>query len=210
MSLKLVALYPEHLNLNGDLANLLVLQKRAIWHGVAAEIITVAKGETIPADAAVILLGHGSAAAWQDISDDLDRMFTQIDRAVSSGAQLIAIASGYELAIMRGFFDGDLTTVERISKFEIAELASATGAQKVLGYLNAASKAPVIQENSKGLGTQLHGPVLAKNAELADKIWRLAAKRRNLEESTRNNEALDRAAELVSAAWELEEDLARE
>jgi len=55
----LVALFPNHLNLNGDLANIKVLTERLAWRGVTAVVTLVEKGDPLPTEADFILLGHG-------------------------------------------------------------------------------------------------------------------------------------------------------
>ena len=70
MILKLVSLYADHLNLNGDQANLTVMQKRHEWRGGVVVHHVVEKGQDIPADADFLFLGHGSMAAWNDIDQE--------------------------------------------------------------------------------------------------------------------------------------------
>jgi hypothetical protein len=69
MSIKLVSLFPGHLNLNGDQANLKVIQMRLKWFGYQSSVVAVNVGDQIPADAHLIFLGHGSMAAWNDIDE---------------------------------------------------------------------------------------------------------------------------------------------
>jgi hypothetical protein len=119
----------------------------------------------------------------------------------------MAIASGYEKAIRFGFFGGDLSPKKRVSKFEIATLNNI----EVLGYLNATTKAPVIQKDSLSLGSQLHGPLFAKNPELVDSYLAeiLAAKNYSVAKKQEKNN-LDQVAEIIEAVWSLEKELARE
>ncbi len=207
MSLKLVSLFPNHLDLNGDQSNLLVLAKRLSWAGVAADIVVVDKGQSIPDDAALIFLGHGSMAAWVDIEAELNRLVGQIKQLTADGAAFMAVATGHERAIKLGLLGGSVNAKDRISKFEIAELEG----QEILGYLNSATDAPVIQKHGLLLGTQLHGPVFAKNPVFAD--WYLAeiAKAQGVEFSV---DALSTNASLVAGivdqVWELERELASE
>jgi len=217
MSLRLVSLFPGHLDLNGDQANLKVLQKRLQWLGHQSAIVAVNKGDEIPIDADLIFLGHGSMAAWNDIEQDLRSLVTEINARISSGAAFMAVSTGHERAIQLGVFPGTLSISERISKFEIAEL----GGKEVLGYLNSASNAPVIQKQGLSLGTQLHGPIFAKNPELADAYLAeiLESSKRhagNSEKSlgviaSRGNGSAQRLVDqIVDQVWELERELASE
>jgi CobQ-like glutamine amidotransferase family enzyme len=207
MSFKLVALFPSHLDLNGDQANLLVLAKRLQWRGLPAEIVTVDKGQSIPNDAALIFLGHGSMAAWADVESELNRLLGDIKQLIADGAAFMAVATGHERAIRMGLLGGTANAMKRTSKFEIAELEG----QEILGYLNSATDAPVIQKQGLLVGTQLHGPVFAKNPGFADSYLADIAKARGVDFS---GAELSTNASLVSGivnqVWDLERELASE
>jgi CobQ-like glutamine amidotransferase family enzyme len=207
MSVRLVSLFPEHLNLNGDQANLLVARKRLEWFGYESEIVSVGIGEDIPAGAHLIFLGHGSLAAWNFLSAELERLVPQIKTGISQGVGFMAIASGYEKAIRFGFFAGDLSARKRVSKFEVVNLENL----EVLGYMNATTKAPVIQKEKLLLGSQLHGPLFAKNPELVDSYLAeiLASNNYSVAKKPEKNN-LDQVAEIIEAVWKLEKELARE
>lgn len=207
MTVRLVSLYPEHLNLNGDQANLLVARKRLEWFGYESQVVSVGIGEDIPEEAHLIFLGHGSLAAWNFLSADLDRLVPQIRKSINQGSGFMAIASGYEKAIRFGFFGGDLSAKKRVSKFEVVTLDNL----EILGYLNATTKAPVIQKDELSLGSQLHGPLFAKNPELVDSYLAeiLAAKNYSVAKKQEKNN-LDQVAEIIEAVWSLERELARE
>lgn len=222
MSLKIVSLFPSHLDLNGDQANLKVIQKRLQWIGYQSSIVALNKGDQIPTDADLIFLGHGSMAAWNDIGEELQGLFAEIKIRISSGVAFMAVSSGHERAIQFGVFPGTLSNSERISKFEIAELEG----KEVLGYLNSASNAPVIQKQGLSLGTQLHGPIFAKNPGLVDAYLaeifesrkiELAGVKEKLGEITSQTPgnakglvAQSFVDQIVDQVWELERELASE
>jgi CobQ-like glutamine amidotransferase family enzyme len=209
MILKFVSLFPAHLNLNGDQANLDVLTKRLSWFGHEAQITSVDKVNTPPTKADLIFIGHGSIAAWKDIEPHLGAQLIWIRDQLRNGAMLFAVASGYERAISMGLFQGSLNETQRISKFEIA----ATRFGEVLGYLNAATEAPVFQEQDGNIGTQLHGPVMAKNPIFADLVLSELLKRHGSELAdplAAIKNYVDQVADIVEKVWELERKLASE
>jgi CobQ-like glutamine amidotransferase family enzyme len=210
MSLKLVSLFPDHLDLNGDQANLKIIQKRLQWFGYQSSLVAVNKGNQIPLDADLIFLGHGSMAAWTDINEDLVNMAPEIKIRISSGTAFMAVSTGHERAIQLGLFPGTVSTRERVSKFEIAQLEG----KEILGYLNSASDAPVIQKHGLSIGTQLHGPVFAKNPNLVDTYLAEIMQARNIELPQVSKDATTVGAHLVDAiveqVWELERELASE
>ncbi len=210
--IKLVSLFSRHLDLNGDQANLKVAQIRLGWFGHQVEIVNVDKGEAIPTDAALVFLGHGSIAAWADIEDDLYKLVPQITSLIANGMAFMAVASGHERAIELGLMPGKVDKVERVSKFEIATLDG----QEILGYLNSETTAPIIQKQGLVLGTQLHGPLFAKNPDFVDSYLAEVLQSQlgtlvTLQASgaqAKNN--ADQVAGIVEEVWKLERELASE
>lgn len=211
MTFKIATFFPDHLDLNGDQANLVVARKRLEWLGFQVEIIALDKDSVMPLDADLIFVGHGSLAAWMDIKDSMANAIDWISNSVQSGSGFMAVASGHEWAIKSGLLAGDVSPSERISKFEIVTLEG----REILGYLNSATNAPVIQKNDLLFGTQLHGPLFAKNPEFADSyLLEIAAAHGVQKEQTGNTSPLREDADLVAGivkqVWELERDLASE
>ena len=211
MSIKLVSLFPGHLNLNGDQANLKVIQMRLKWFGYQSSVVAVNVGDQIPADAHLIFLGHGSMAAWNDIDEKLKSLIPEIKKRISLGSAFMAVSTGHERAIDFGLFPGKVSSRERVSKFEIAQLEG----KDVLGYLNSSTDAPVIQKQGLCLGTQLHGPLFAKNPELVDSFLAEIFQSKKMEtprnlEKTGAHAAEDLVNQILAQVWELERELASE
>jgi len=159
-SIRLAALYPNHLNLNGDLANLLVLQKRLEWYGLEADVVYVEK----PTDLTkfdVVLLGHGSRDAWAQLEDIDPELIPSVASLVSAGKKVMAVSSGYELLIEA--IDGLVVKhSERVSEFRSHE--------EIVGYVNSEAELEPIRWINDSLFTLFHGPVFAKNPDLADRF----------------------------------------
>jgi CobQ-like glutamine amidotransferase family enzyme len=159
-SIRLAALYPNHLNLNGDLANLLVLQRRLEWYGLEADVVYVEK----PTDLTkfdVVLLGHGSRDAWSQLEDIDPELIPSVASLVSAGKKVMAVSSGYELLIEA--IDGLVVKhSERVSEFRSHE--------EIVGYVNSEAELEPIRWINDSLFTLFHGPVFAKNPDLADKF----------------------------------------
>ena len=159
-SIRLAALYPNHLNLNGDLANLLVLQKRLEWYGLEADVVYVEK----PTDLTkfdVVLLGHGSRDAWSQLEDIDPELIPSVALLVSAGKKVMTVSSGYELLIEA--IDGLVVKhSERVSEFRSHE--------EIVGYVNSEAELEPIRWINDSLFTLFHGPVFAKNPDLADKF----------------------------------------
>jgi CobQ-like glutamine amidotransferase family enzyme len=166
--IRLLELYPEHLNLNGDRGNLQVLEKRLGWAAVEVQSFTHKPGQPLPATAPdFVLLGHGSAAAWRQIYSDLRKISPTLQAWLEGGTQVLAVSSGF--AAMHGLLTDlpdSVQRVARISKFEEAESAGFVA----VGYRNSDLDLPALLVRGSFVGTLLHGPLLAKNEALADSI----------------------------------------
>ena len=159
-TLRFAALYPKHLDLNGDHGNLLVLQKRLLWRGVEAVIVPVFKPQVL-ADFDFVLLGHGSKDAWAEVLRLDPDLLLRVGELVRDGKPVMAISSGYEYLIEE--LEGNV--VEHgvhVSEFRNVD--------EIVGYLNTDAVLSEIRTIRQTVLTLFHGPVLAKNPDLADKI----------------------------------------
>lgn len=166
--IRLLELYPEHLNLNGDRGNLQVLEKRLGWASVEVQSFTHRPGQPLPSTAPdFVLLGHGSPAAWRQIYSDLSRIAPIFQEWLDVGTQILAVSSGF--AALHGLMaelPDSVQRVARISKFEEAENSGFVA----VGYKNSDLDLPALLVSGNFVGTLLHGPLLAKNESLADAI----------------------------------------
>ena len=158
--IKLAAISPRHLNLNGDLGNLRVLQKRLQIRGVESEVVFLTGHEKLT-DFDFVLVGHGSKAAWAQLLSSCSELLANIVDYVHSNGALLSVASATDI------LQPLLTGVEIVSGEWSSEFVSD---DSVVGYLNSSSKGPLVQWYENALLTQLHGPILAKNPGLADQI----------------------------------------
>lgn len=171
----ILVMYPEHLNLNGDVANAGILARRMNWYGHSAAIEFHNPGDELPSYVPdFVLIGHGSEAAWAAIESDLAMNWPTLQRWFASGVRGLAVNSGQELLHEERFalFEGKLTQGSRVSKFIAQDTELFGDSNQLLGYQNSVYSAPIVELKNGLIGTQLHGPVLAKNVWLADAIIR--------------------------------------
>lgn len=166
--IRLLELYPDHLNLNGDRGNLLVLQRRLEWAEIEVTVSSYQAGGSLGGQAPdFVLLGHGSPAAWRQIYADLARIAPTLQTWIDGSTQMLAVSSGF--AALHGLLSGlpsEVNKVPRISKFEVAEFAD----EQIVGYKNTDLDLPTIERFGNLIGTVLHGPLLAKNPKLSEEI----------------------------------------
>lgn len=162
--IRIGTLFPEDLNLNGDQANLLVLKKRLANYGKTSQIVEI-DGPADLGQFSFVFLGHGPKAAWSSIKAAYPNLFADLKSAMEHGSFVFAVGSGY------------INLVQELS-LELPQPEEATGEHRsefvdvngIVGYLNSDSNLSPLVFQEDLLLTLLHGPVLAKNPDLADKI----------------------------------------
>lgn len=197
--IRLYSLMPDRLNLNGDQANLIILQKRMAWQGIQAEIVPICSPEDMREALAFashnpqetfVLIGHGSVAAMRTLEPWKAEVRAWIDQLINLGCSGLAVGSGFELLL------DDIKRKERVSEFAVAQLRE--GVQG-LGYVNSDAELPLIEVVGAGfVRTLLHGPVLAKNPHLAD--WFL----KRMGVTVKQNDRTKEIDAIVAKVWELE------
>ncbi len=215
-TLRLLALYPEQMNIYADRGNVIFLERRCRWRGIGFEYAGVGPDESFdPAAHDLIYIGGGQDRDQRAVAADLVvRKRESIAAAVGDGAALLAVCGGYQLLghsyelgeeTIAGLGLADLRTVRGVGPRLIGNVAievEVDGAVRVLAgfenhggrtYLGPAATplGRVLDghgnNGSDGLegvrvgnafGTYLHGPLLPKNAWLADHLIALALERR--------------------------------
>jgi lipid II isoglutaminyl synthase (glutamine-hydrolysing) len=214
--LRLLALYPEQMNIYADRGNILFLQRRCEWRGIPFDYAAAGPGDGFnPGEHDLIYIGGGQDRDQVLVAEDmLKTKRDAIASAIDDGAALLAVCGGYQLLghsyqlgdrSIAGLGVADLETVRdpgpRLIGNVSIEVDLGEGRRVLAGFENhggrthlGASAEPLGQvlhghgnngrdghEGVKRLnmiGTYLHGPLLPKNAWLADRLIALALGRR--------------------------------
>jgi len=216
MELRVLALYPEQMNIYADRGNIVFLQRRCEWRGIGFAYAGAGPGDAVdPAAHDLFYIGGGQDRDQRAVAADM--VATKRDSLASAtddGAVLLAVCGGYQLLghsyqlgeeKLPGLGIADLETVRAegprlIGNVTIeAELDGA--ARTIAGFENHGGRThlgPDAEPLGKVLsgfgnngndglegvrrdnliGTYLHGPLLPKNAWLADHLIALALERR--------------------------------
>ncbi len=99
MKLCICHLYPELLNMYGDVGNVKILKRRAEKRGIAVEVINLARGEVFEKDKYdIVMLGGGQDFEMGIVSGDLIGEKQEALRAyMEDGGVFLAIGSGYQM-----------------------------------------------------------------------------------------------------------------
>jgi CobQ-like glutamine amidotransferase family enzyme len=215
-ALRLLALYPEQMNIYADRGNILFLQRRCEWRGIPFDYAAAGPGDGFdPAEHDLIYIGGGQDRDQVLVAEDMLRTKRDsIASAVDDGAALLAVCGGYQLLGHRyqlgdlsitGLGIADLETVRETGPRLIGnvsiEVDLGQGPRVLAGFENhggrthlgptAESLGRVLHGHGNNgrdryegvkrdnlIGTYLHGPLLPKNAWLADRLIALAVGRR--------------------------------
>ena len=216
MELRLLALYPEQMNIYADRGNIIFLRRRCEWRGIGFSYAAAGPGERFdPAAHDLIYIGGGQDRDQRLVADDMLRTKRDgLAGAVEDDAVVLAVCGGYQLLghsyqlgseRIPGLSLADLETVRepgpRLIGNVTIEVDLGGGPRIVAGFENHGGRT-YLGEQARPLGrvvkghgnngrdrregvrrrhlfgTYLHGPLLPKNAWLADRLIQLALARR--------------------------------
>ena len=245
MELRLLALYPEQMNIYADRGNIVFLQRRCEWRGIGFAHATAGPDEGFdPAAHDLIYIGGGQDRDQEIVAQDMVRTKREaLAAAAADGAVVLAVCGGYQLLghsyrlgerRIPGLGLVDLETVREPGPRLIGNVAISTSlgpgdepleiagfenhggrtylgdraeplGRVIAGHGNNGSDGFEGVRDRNVIGTYLHGPLLPKNAVLADRLIALALARRG--DGEPELEPLDDALE--SAAHESARSAAR-
>jgi CobQ-like glutamine amidotransferase family enzyme len=90
-------IFPDLLGTYGDGGNAVVLARRLEWRGIPAQVVQVQAGTPVPEHADLYCLGGGEDAP-QARAAELLRLSGSLAKAVDSGAVLLAVCAGFQIA----------------------------------------------------------------------------------------------------------------
>src|SRR5213592_314852 len=119
LRLRLLALYPEQMNIYADRGNILFLRRRCEWRGIGFSYAAAGPGESMdPAAHDLIYVGGGQDRDQRIVAEDmLATKRRALVEAVEGGAVVLAVCGGYQL-LGHGYQLGD----ERIPGLGLADL----------------------------------------------------------------------------------------
>ena len=100
--LRIYHLFPRHMNLYGDLGNIIALSMRLRWRGLAFEVIGVNPGDRPDFGRADLLfVGGGQDRGQKLVAPYLEEMGPDIRREVDDGLPALTICGGESKILFR-------------------------------------------------------------------------------------------------------------
>ena len=99
MELNICHLYPDLLNVYGDVGNILILKNRAEASGIKVNVIDISlKDDFKSEDMDIIFFGGGQDYEQSIVSEDLkNNKKDELTKYIEDGKVLLAICGGYQL-----------------------------------------------------------------------------------------------------------------
>jgi CobQ-like glutamine amidotransferase family enzyme len=217
MELRVLALYPDQMNIYADRGNIVFLQRRCEWRGIDFSYAGAGPGDAVdPGAHDLFYIGGGQDRDQRAVAVDMAETKRQaLAAAADDGAVMLAVCGGYQLLghsyqlgeeSLPGLGIADLETVRTPGPRLIGNVtievdldgeprtlagfenhggrthlgAGAEPLGRVLsGFGNNGEDGLEGVRRENVLGTYLHGPLLPKNAWLADHLISLALERRH-------------------------------
>lgn len=138
LSLKIVHLYPDEMNIYGDMGNIIALKQRCLWRGINVEVIKINQGRIMPAEAAgdLYFMGGGQDNDMYAVFDDLlayKKKFLQAETA--KGKVFLLICGAFQL-FGEYFLDASGRDIQGLSILPVATKAPGDAlADRCLGNL---------------------------------------------------------------------------
>jgi CobQ-like glutamine amidotransferase family enzyme len=153
----IVQLYPGELGVTGDRGNVEALRVRLERADVEAVVQRVGRGDALPADADIIVIGNGPLSAMRLVHSDLHARAADLTTFISDGGGLLAVGGGSEL-LGRGVELLDGTHVAGIGLFPFRV---ARTRERRVGYIVADT------EHGRLVGFEDHASVWHLDADIA-------------------------------------------
>ncbi len=131
MTINILHLYPNEMNLYGDHGNVLVLRRRLEWRGYDVNIIEHEPGDEIPADIDIIFGGGGQDSGQFKIEEDLRKIAPQLKEMIDAGTPALVICGIYQL-FGKYFLTSEGQKIEGVNIFDIYTEA---GEKRLIGNI---------------------------------------------------------------------------
>ena len=134
--LVIVHLYPVLLRTYGDRGNVLALQRRAEWRGFLVDVVPVSRGERVPKNPGIVLVGGGTDRIQQALGSDWRDRGRELAQSAREGTVILGVCGGYQL-LGKLYVSADGTSTEGLGLIEVETRA---GDGRLVGRVRATAE----------------------------------------------------------------------
>jgi len=120
--IKLIHMYPDLLNLYGDIGNIITLEKRCSWRNIHLEVNRMKLGKSFPNKGDIYFIGGGQDEDEYEVYEDLVKHRYQIKRLVDKGVVFLCVCAGFQL-FGKYFIDGRGRKIEGLGILDVVTKA---------------------------------------------------------------------------------------
>ncbi|MDP4038532.1 MAG: glutamine amidotransferase [bacterium] len=164
MKIRIVHLYPDLMNIYGDIGNIIALKKRSEWRSIEVEIKNISTNDKLEFKKGDILfMGGGQDRGQLLVASDLNKKSQIIKKAIISGLPALVICGAYQL-FGKYFLTDKKVKIPGINIFDFTTVASN---QRMIGNIVVDS-----QKFGRLIGFENHSgqTVLANNSQALGKV----------------------------------------
>lgn len=130
-TLNILHIYPRDMNIYGDYGNVLVLARRAQWHGYTPKIMHYNPGSAFPKDVDIIVGGGGQDSGQDKVQADLQKIAPQLQLLADADVPMLLICGLYQL-FGNYFKTQDGHVIDGIGILDIETIA---GSERMIGNI---------------------------------------------------------------------------
>ena len=152
--LRIAHLYPEAMNLYGDMGNVRTLQRRCEWRSIDVEVAPVTLGDIDVRTFDLLVFGGGQDRDQARIySDVVAHKKESLTGAIGDGVAMLAVCGGYQLLGHR-YVDADGTSLDGLHLLDVETVA---GSDRWIGNVIVEADASLHLDPSTLVGFENHG-----------------------------------------------------
>lgn len=130
-TINVLHLYPNSMNIYGDMGNVLTIKRRLEWHGYQPNVIGYNQGDELPAEVDIIIGGGGQDSGQLAVQDDLIKIKDQLQELATRETPMLVICGLYQLFGHR-FLTSDGTEIKGIGLLDVDTIA---GSERMIGNI---------------------------------------------------------------------------
>ncbi len=152
--LRIGHLYPDAMNIYGDIGNVRTLTQRARWRDIPVEVVGIDAGPADLQTCDILFMGGGQDRDQSRIFEDFTKhKRTALANAIDDGAAVLAVCGGYQV-LGHAYVDADGTELEGLG---LLDLRSSAGHDRWIGNVVVEASESLHLQPQTLVGFENHG-----------------------------------------------------